>query len=109
MKLLIPITMMAITYFGYVSVGPKEHGRIGILFNPVNHQVVEVYRGSPAAEAGLKRGDVVKHINASDIDGPSGVKVNLTVQRGNQILVFEIIRVPDRLIDVRHPLPHEKK
>lgn len=108
MKSLLLVSLIAITYYGYVEKGPHMHGRVGILYNPVDHHIVEVYRGSPADLAGLKRGDIVKHVNDVDIAGPSYTKINLTIQRGSEILTFILERIPDKLIDLKHPLPHEK-
>ena len=64
--------------------------------------MIRVYRNSPAARAKLRKGDIVKYINDVDICGPSYTTVNLTVMRGSEILHFEIERIPDKLIDVRH-------
>jgi len=107
MKLISLGTIAVLTYYGFVETGPHTHGRIGILWNPVDHSVVEVYRGSPAAVAGIKRHDIVKHVNDVDIAGAAYTKVNLTIKRKEEILFFEVERIPDKLIDVRHPLPHE--
>lgn len=67
-------------------------------------QVVTVLPKSPALEAGLRRGDVIRKVNgkkvnvrssASSIDrikGPEGTEVDLTVQRGRQTIEFTLTR-----------------
>jgi C-terminal processing protease CtpA/Prc len=94
--------MSALIYYGGVTKGHHIHGRIGILYDPVHHKVVRVYVGSPAQAAGMLPGDIVKHVDAADIDGPAFVKVHLTISRDGNILTFEILRIPDKYIDVRH-------
>lgn len=100
---------MVMTYYGHVEQGHGKHGRIGILYNPADHHIVEVYKGSPAEEVGLKRGDVVVFINDADITGPAYTLLNLTIRRGQAIFTVIVERVPSEQIDVRHPLPHENK
>lgn len=81
-------------YYSHVEVGHGAKGRIGIKYDPVKHKIVTVYHNTPAEEAGLLPGDIVKHINDKDIKGPSYTKVNLTIKRGNVIFTVEIERVP---------------
>lgn len=66
--------------------------------------VLSAIKGSPAEEAGLKTGDIIKKVNdkeytaeefekiASDIKGKAGSKVKLEIQRGEETLIFEIER-----------------
>jgi C-terminal processing protease CtpA/Prc len=107
MNILIPLMFVATMYYGSIEQGGHTHGRIGILYNPVKHDIVEVYIGSPADKAGLMRHDVVLHVNDKDITGPAGTFVNLTIRRETVKFTVVIQRVPDKEIDVRHPKPHE--
>ena len=66
--------------------------------------VLSAIKGSPAEEAGLKTGDIIKKVNdkeytadefekiASDIKGKAGSKVKLEIKRGEETLTFEIER-----------------
>lgn len=66
--------------------------------------VLSAIKGSPAEEAGLKTGDIIKKVNdkeytaeefekiASDIKGKAGSRVKLEIQRGEETLTFEIER-----------------
>lgn len=109
MNYLIIASIVAITYYGHVENKHGKYGRIGILFDPGGHRIVEVYRDSPADKAGLHRGDIVVFVNDKDITGPAYTLINLTVRRGRDIFTVIIERVPAELIDSKHPLPHEKK
>lgn len=72
--------------------------------NDNNIIVLSAIKGSPAEEAGLKTGDIIKKVNdkeytaeefekiASDIKGKAGSKVKLEIQRGEETLTFEIER-----------------
>ena len=83
----------------------EERGFIGI--NLENWPTLEVISGMAAEKAGVKNGDVVLKVNSNSIShiestgdiltllsGKAGEKVALTVKRGEQILTFEIERVP---------------
>jgi len=94
--------IIAGTYYGYVECGHGVPGLIGIEYNPPRHQVVGVYRNSPAAKAGILPRDVVLHVNDVAIHGPAGTKVNLTILRKQQVLGFEIERAPVKEIDFEH-------
>lgn len=110
MKSLIIASILAVTYYGHVENRHGRFGRIGILYNPGDHAIVEVYKGSPAAKAGLKRGDTVVHVNDKDITGPAYTLVNLSIlKKDGQMVTVVIERVPAELIDIDHPLPHENK
>lgn len=66
--------------------------------------VLSAIKGSPAEEAGLKTGDIIKKVNdkeytaeefekmASDIKGKAGSKVKIEIQREEETLTFEIER-----------------
>lgn len=61
-------------------------------------------KGSPAEKAGIKSGDIIKKVDekeytaedfekiSSDIKGEKGTKVKLEIQRGEEILTFDIER-----------------
>jgi carboxyl-terminal processing protease len=77
---------------------------VDVLLDPHGLRVVDVFPGSPAARAGLSRGDVIVRVgryplanHSADygsrlIKGPAGTKVTLTVQRGAHKRVFSIKR-----------------
>lgn len=109
MKLLLATTLIAAIYYGNIESHHGLHGRIGIVYNPANHEIVKVYLNSPAQNAGLHKHDRVKHINDVDITGPAYTYVNLTIQRGDSILVFVIERVPNAEIDTKHEAPEIKR
>ncbi len=88
---------------GYVE--PEQRGFIGIDLE--NWPTLKVISGMAAEEAGVQSGDVVLKVNGNSIShiesssdalnllsGKVGEKVVLTVKRGEQILTFEIERVP---------------
>jgi membrane-associated protease RseP (regulator of RpoE activity) len=95
---------LAITYYGSVQEGHSNKGYIGIIYNPVGHKVVSICLNGPAYEAGLQPGDIVKHVNDKDIIGPPYTKVNLTIQRGNEIFTIIIERIPYEQIDFKHQI-----
>ena len=84
---------------------PEQRGLIGI--NLENWPTLEVVSGMAAEKAGVKNGDVVLKVDGNSIphdrsssdaltllSGKAGEKVALTLKRGEQILTFEIERVP---------------
>jgi len=88
---------------GYVE--PEQRGIIGIDLE--NWPAIRVMPGTAAEKAGVQSGDVVLKVNGNSLShiesssdalrllsGKVGEKVVLTVQRGEQILTFEIERVP---------------
>lgn len=98
MKLLV-LALTLSMYYGSVQQGHGSKGRIGILYDPVHHRIVKVYKGTPAYEVGLRVGDIVKHVNAADITGPSYTYVNLTIQRNGKLLTFEVERIPREYVN----------
>ena len=83
----------------------KERGILGL---KITHwPTVEVVPHMPAAEAGLRNGDVVLRVNGRDVTdirttadtlkalrGAAGTKISLTVKRGNETLTLEVRRAP---------------
>jgi carboxyl-terminal processing protease len=77
---------------------------IDVLPNSRGLQVIDVFPGSPAAQAGLTRGDLIVQVGSTSlagrspdfssrlIQGKAGTQVTLTILRGNQRLVKRIIR-----------------
>jgi carboxyl-terminal processing protease len=71
---------------------------------PQGLRVVDVFQGSPAAHAGLGRGDLITHVgstslanrpasfSASLIKGRAGTSVTLTVRSGHHTRVVRIVR-----------------
>jgi class 3 adenylate cyclase len=74
--------------------------------------IVEIVPGTPAAHAGLQKGDIFLKVNGEDVGGlapsevadrvggPEGSRVNLVILRGNDELAFSLTRsryvTPDR-------------
>ncbi|WP_333861146.1 S41 family peptidase [Clostridium sp.] len=87
---------------------------IGIEMNKVSQgaQVVSVIKDSPAENSGLKEGDIIISVDSNSISnlsmdeigkcirGEEGTKVNLVVQRGNEVLNFNIQRAELQLSTV---------
>lgn len=90
---------------------------IGIQFNVPNDTavVLEVIPGGPSEKIGLQQGDRLLKVGEKDIagvkfpqdsmvrrmKGPAGTKVTITVQRGSEIIPFEITRgkIPVHCVD----------
>jgi carboxyl-terminal processing protease len=79
---------------------------IGVELNDKRWPLVNVIPEMPAAKAGLQNGDKILKVNDKDIThittirgalkvlhGDPGEKVKFTVQRGEQILNFEVERI----------------
>lgn len=90
----------ALTLDGSVS---NQYGRIGIMVAK-NGYIGKVYKKSPAAEAGLQKGDIViaadGYPGTDYIDGTAGQDVQVTVKKksNGRICIFIITRVPKREI-----------
>ncbi len=77
---------------------------IDVQTEPQGLEVVDVFEGSPAAMAGLVRGDVITHVGSTSlanrsasfsaalIKGRAGSRVTLTVQSGHHSRVVSIVR-----------------
>ena len=77
---------------------------IDVAPEPRGLNVVDVFAGSPAAKAGLKRGDLITHVGSTSlasrsaefssalIKGRAGTKVSLTVLSGAQVRRVSLIR-----------------
>src|SRR3954470_18225650 len=79
---------------------------VGMTVEPVDNglRVITVYKGSPADVGGLKSGDVITHVNGhslagssseestTEIKGPAGTEVKLTVRSGKDTRVLTLKR-----------------
>jgi carboxyl-terminal processing protease len=77
---------------------------IDVVVQPKGLQVVDVFPGSPAAKAGIRRADVIVAVGATSlanrrasfgsklIQGKAGTRVALTVLRGDKKIKFSIVR-----------------
>lgn len=92
----------------FVRFGEARHGWIGINAEPVEKEVAgssarvtEVMDGTPAADSGVQRGDMLLQVGRKEVHKPedvidasfflsAGEKVPITVMRGDQRLTFEI-------------------
>jgi carboxyl-terminal processing protease len=91
---------------------------VGMSVTPVaaGLRVVAVYDGSPAARGGLKKGDVITHVNGQSIagasseesttriKGPAGTQVRLTVRSGEQTRQLTLKRAEVEIPVVRSAL-----
>ncbi len=92
---------------------------IGVQIAPANPdgtgaKIVNVFRGGPAFQAGLRIGDVIVEVNGEDVSklslydivakirGPKGTKVTLGVRRSgaNALLKFQIVRRKIEIVSV---------
>jgi carboxyl-terminal processing protease len=94
----------------YASRNEPETPRIGIGIDiepePEALRITGVVEGSPAARAGLKRGDLIVKVGSTSlanrgedhglelIRGPEGTTVTLTVRRGETERVVSVVRAP---------------
>ena len=80
-----------------IAGGTVRHAYVGVLIKPVSGgaQITEIKKGSPAAKAGLKVGDVVTAFNGNDINSAddltaavfhakSGQTVTVTIRRDGE-------------------------
>jgi len=93
-------------YQGFLNEDNPHLSGIGVdvLPEPLGLQVQDVFPGSPAAQAGLQRGDVIIDVGATSlahrpssfgsdlIKGEAGTRVTLTIQRGKRRLRRTLVR-----------------
>ena len=91
-----------------------EYGGIGTLIRGVKGwvHIVEPYLNKPAHKSGLKAGDKILSIEGNSmkgktveevytaLKGPKGSSINIKVQRGDETLVFNVIREQIKIADV---------
>ena len=73
--------------------------------NPLHLEILDVYQGSPAGEAGFQRGDKILSLNGKSIDGLTFAQINTEIgpnEEGHEV-TFEIEKVSGErsTIDVR--------
>ena len=95
-----------VAYKGFMQQSNPHLSGIGIdvLPDPRGLRVVDVFPGTPAAEAGLARGDVIVAVGSTSlahrsagfssalIKGPAGTRVTLTVVRGDARKRISMVR-----------------
>ncbi len=93
-------------YQGFQDETNSQFTGVGIdgVAGPQGFRVVEVHTGYPAAEAGLRRGDVITAVDSHSLAGRSsdyaaglirgrvGTRVTLTVRRGTQSRKLSVMR-----------------
>lgn len=100
----VPSVMAKAVMDQLVRFGEVKRGRLGIAMSNATGidgaQIAEVEANSPAAQAGLRKGDVVTALNGHPVRGsaelrarlgvvPAGETVELKVQRGNQSQIIK--------------------
>ena len=100
----VPSVMAKAVMDQLVRFGEVKRGRLGIAMSNATGvegaQIAEVEANSPAAQAGLRKGDVVTALNGHPVRGsaelrarlgvvPAGETVELKVQRGNESQVIK--------------------
>ena len=100
----VPSVMAKAVMDQLVRFGEVKRGRLGIAMRNASGvegaQIAEVEANSPAAQAGLRKGDVVTAVNGHPVRGsaelrarlgvvPAGETVELKVQRGNESQVIK--------------------
>jgi C-terminal processing protease CtpA/Prc len=112
MKLLALILPIMMPMQGGIT---HDYGRIGVTVSRSSHEIIRVYPGSPAAEAGLEKGDIILESDWVEgtkfVDGIAGTKAHLKIRRPIHILdmeddfnlelEFDIERVPPK--QIYHP------
>jgi carboxyl-terminal processing protease len=93
-------------YKSFLKESNPHFGGIGVdvLPEPGGLRVIEVFRGTPAASAGLARGDLIIQVGSTKLAGRSGdlarnlirgparTKVTLTIKRGARVIRMTIVR-----------------
>lgn len=93
-------------YSAKLDITAGEFTGIGVQIIDVNGQIIVVtpLPGSPALDAGIKAGDIIKYVDGYDITGITssqasllirgveGTSVNIGILRGEEALNFEIVR-----------------
>jgi carboxyl-terminal processing protease len=93
-------------YRGFMNASNPHLSGIGVdvLLDPRGLRVIDVFPGSPAARAGLSRGDLIVRVGSVPlanrsadfgsrlIKGPAGTRVTLTVLRGRVHRVITVVR-----------------
>jgi hypothetical protein len=89
----IALAGFAATYFTYLVVlwNPARFGDFGLFLEPTSRTVEQVDPGSPADEAGIKRGDIIERPPLRDrlilLGNPRpGERLNISIPRGNERL-----------------------
>ncbi|MEL7610101.1 MAG: S41 family peptidase [Bacillota bacterium] len=92
-------------YEQYLKRFNGEYVGIGAMVGQVGEEgskILDVYEDSPASAAGVKVGDVITEVDGKSIagisledlsvrlSGPEGTVISLTVQRGGQLLSFDL-------------------
>ncbi|MBL6661259.1 MAG: S41 family peptidase, partial [Crocinitomicaceae bacterium] len=98
----------------YRLMSAGEYGGIGALIRNVKGwvHIVEPYLNKPAHKSGLKAGDKILSVEGNTmkgktveevstaLKGPKGSTINIKVQRGDETLVFNVIREQIKIADV---------
>jgi carboxyl-terminal processing protease len=93
-------------YQGFLNEDSPHLSGIGVdvVGEPQGLSVQDVFPGSPAAKAGLRRGDLIVAVGSTSlahhkssfgsklIQGPAGTRVTLTIQRGQRKLTRTLVR-----------------
>jgi C-terminal processing protease CtpA/Prc len=94
------IILLALLLTGSVQTSDSP-GRIGIRWHPgKGHKIEKVCPHSPAEIAGLQVNDRILNCTTGDgvshthVNGPAYSEIDLTIQRGEQVLHFTIVRIP---------------
>ena len=86
---------------GYTALTPSMARQLGIPSGTKGDVIIQVVPGSPAAQAGLKSGDVITKVDQTEITDEAtlgqvinshkpGDTVTLTIQRGNQTMEVKV-------------------
>jgi len=80
-----------------IRYGEVRRGRLGIAMQPNvggidGAQIAEVEPNSPAAAAGLRKGDVVTALNGHPVRGPAELRARLGVVPAGETVEFKVLR-----------------